>query len=42
MLRSVKEWQNRLIVRSSQVGKGGVWLRSWVFHLGAELPGRPW
>lgn len=36
-----EEWQDARIIRSSQVGEGAVWRRSWVFHLGAELPIRP-
>ncbi|HEY8470545.1 MAG TPA: hypothetical protein VIL18_12920 [Longimicrobiales bacterium] len=33
-----EEWQDARIVRSAQVGEGDVWRRSWVFHLGAQLP----
>jgi hypothetical protein len=33
-----EEWRDARIVRSSQVGEGDAWRRSWVFHLGAQLP----
>ena len=33
-----EEWRDARIIRSSQVDKGEVWRRSWVFLLGLEVP----